>query len=540
MSITPHRLQGVLTIGPRQQADSATGFLGGALSREAVAVLLALGCLLVALPPIWARHLPLWDAGGHIARIALLNAALFHGQNISAYAPAPFWLPNVAFDIVGIGFTQFMGAEAAGRLFLAMSQVITFFGVVVLNRVLIGRWNLFAFASGLFVYNLVTAYGFLNYIFGVGLAFLLLALRVYLLRTRPGLGYAAGALIGVVMLFAHLSALGVYAVLWAGIACDDLLHRKVRLPGAAARGLEFAPAILLLASMRTGQIFDYHYYSNVIPYKMQYLLRVMMSAAPWADAAFVVSLILLAFLFLFRSRVRLVSVLPGAIALFVIYWIMPSRLQTSWFADVRLPITIVFALLAGLDVRVAAFPGRPALVGAIMLAFVAKQVALAGYWQGLEQPIDSVIGAVNRLPADAVVVDSDCAAEANGSFDKMYARYAPPQHHIMELSVLTGPARFFSSFWAEPAAQPLRVKPQYRPFYEINDDFGEAERCDLHGARPLIGVVRQVAEAEAVKGNPHRHLYFMAWHERTPIEPFPDGRLVESTGLGNLYEIYLR
>ena len=515
----------------------ALDFSGDLLTTKAAVILMALESVFLALPAVWARHLPLWDAGGHIARIALLNGVLVHGQQIPAYAAAPLWLPNVAFDIIGIGLTQLMNAEVAGRLFLAVSQIMTFIGVVALNRVLIGRWSLFPFVVGLFIYNLVTAYGFLNYIFGVGLAFVFLALRAHLLRSRPVLGYVIGAVLGLVLLFAHLYALGIYGVLWFGICLDDILQRRARYSDVVKRNLEFVPALTLLATMRTGEIFDYHYYANVIEYKVQYLLRFMMSATPWADVAFVVAAALLVFLFAFRASVRVHAMLPGAILLFVIYWIMPSRLQTSWFADVRLPITIVFAVLAGLDVKVRGFPGRTLLVAAIAVGFCAKQFLIGQYWHRLEQPIDAVISAINKLPADAVVIDADCATEAKGDLEKMYARYAPPQHHIMELSALTGPMRFFSSFWAEPAAQPLRVRPEYKPYYDLSEKFGESNRCDRYGASRLVSVIRQEADVQVARGNIHPHVYFMAWHEKAVSDVSPGGWLVTTTPIGNLYQV---
>src|SRR5689334_6498506 len=85
-------------------------FSGDLISTRTAVILATLESLFLALPALWAKHLPLWDAGGHIARISLLNGALLHGQQIPAYAPAPLWLPNVAFDIIGIALTQFMSA----------------------------------------------------------------------------------------------------------------------------------------------------------------------------------------------------------------------------------------------------------------------------------------------------------------------------------------------------------------------------------------------------------------------------------------------
>src|SRR5579883_167563 len=512
-------------------------FSGEFLTTKTAMILMAVESVFLALPALWAKHLPLWDAGGHITRIALLNGMLLHGLQVPAYTAAPLWLPNVAFDIIGIGLTQFMSAEVAGRLFLAASQIMTLLGVVALNRILIGRWSLFPFVAGLFIYNLVTAYGFLNYIFGVGLAFVFLALRVRLLRSRPVLGYVIGAVLGLVLLFAHLYALGIYGVLWFGICLDDILQKRARYSDVVTRNLEFVPALTLLTTMRTGEIFDYHYYAHIIDYKVQYLLRFMMSATPWADAAFIVAALPLVILFAFRSSVRLHAMLPGAIMLFLIYWIMPSRLQTSWFADVRLPITIVFAVLAGLDVRIRSFPGRTLLVAMIVIMFCAKQILIGQYWHKLEQPIDAVISAINKLPADAVVIDADCATEAKGDLEKMYARYAPPQHHIMELSALSGTMRFFSSFWAEPAAQPLRVKAEYKPYYDLSEKFGESNRCDRYGASRLVAVIREEADIQVARGNPHPHLFFMAWHEKAVSDVAPGGWLAATTPIGNLYQV---
>src|SRR5438128_1071732 len=84
---------------------------------------------------------------------------------------------------------------------------------------------------------------------------LFLAIRVYLLRSRPMLGYWVGALLALILLFAHLYALGIYGVLWFGICLDELLLRRTRSSAVITRNLEFLPALVLFGTMRTGEIF---------------------------------------------------------------------------------------------------------------------------------------------------------------------------------------------------------------------------------------------------------------------------------------------
>ena len=118
-------------------------------------------------------------------------------------------------------------------------------------------------------------------------------------------------------------------------------------------------------------------------------------------------------------------------------------------------------------------------------------------------------------------------------------RYAPPQHHIMELSALTTVPRFYGAYWAEPAAQPLRVKPAFQPFYDMSTDFGKNERCDLYGPRSMLGIIQGKTRALAAAGNRHPHVYFMAWHEFRPADVAPYGHFVKSIAMGNLYQVDL-
>ena len=97
--------------------------------------------LLVLLPVLAARHLPLMDAPAHEARLAFLRAAIFSGQPSAFYALGSFFLPDIAFDAIGTMLVPLAGPEGAARIFFALTLALQLWGILVLNRVATGRWS---------------------------------------------------------------------------------------------------------------------------------------------------------------------------------------------------------------------------------------------------------------------------------------------------------------------------------------------------------------------------------------------------------------
>src|SRR5579883_1655812 len=115
--------------------------------------------LLAILPILAARHLPLLDAPGHESRLAVLRD-LFTGKGSEYYDLSSFFLPNIAFDVLGLPLVYVFEPETCGRIIFALSLLLTLSGVVALSRIAIGRWSLVPLFSALLLYNLVTILGF--------------------------------------------------------------------------------------------------------------------------------------------------------------------------------------------------------------------------------------------------------------------------------------------------------------------------------------------------------------------------------------------
>ena len=149
--------------------------LNGAAARsefatEAALFAFAVGCLLY--PVLNNSVPPLLDYAGHIARIGVLYD-LIHGTGFSdMYRVHLAVVPNLAVDGIVLALMELgLSVEIAGRCFLALTLVTLASGVVVLHYATFRRFSVWPVLALAFIYQEIFFYGFINYLFGVGLAF---------------------------------------------------------------------------------------------------------------------------------------------------------------------------------------------------------------------------------------------------------------------------------------------------------------------------------------------------------------------------------
>jgi len=280
--------------------------------RPAYAGLAAALAILIVLPVIMAPHLLMLDAPAHEARLVTLRDLLITGHGSPFYIFDTFFIPNIAFDLVGLGLTTFVSPEEAGRIFFILVLLLTPSGIAVLNRIATGRWNLAPLASVLLLYNLVSILGFYSFIFGLALVPWALAGRLKLEARAPVIGMMAGAGFSVLLLFCHLADFGIYAVMSAGFAVAALRQGRIGAGQALTRALEPMPAGLLCLMMSTGSGSWISYDSNFLTAKLSGILKSLTSGSMVGDIAFVIGAVSFVLLLVFHARPRLAaSFIPG-------------------------------------------------------------------------------------------------------------------------------------------------------------------------------------------------------------------------------------
>ena len=224
--------------------------------------------LAVALSPfLLCSPLPLGDYANHLARMHIL-ADLDSSANLSRFYGVQWAIvPSLAIDIVvpWLARLHWFSVETALALFTALSLTLMASGTVVLNRVLFGRWSYLSLAVFLLLYNRHVLWGFLNYIFALGLMLWILSAWIYCRQQgKDGLRYLF--FIPLTALFlSHLVPLCIYGLCVLGY---ELYHHefswrhwqraKQCLIDLVISGIQFVPAAVLLLcfSPTTGRAGD--------------------------------------------------------------------------------------------------------------------------------------------------------------------------------------------------------------------------------------------------------------------------------------------
>jgi hypothetical protein len=350
-------LQGISS--DRRRMSSLSTSAPAALPRAAstggrLRVLAAITLIGIGLSPIlWASVPPLVDYPNHLARMWILaqNGAI---PDLAANYVADWRvLPDLAMDLVVPVLAHIMPIEIAGRLFVALTMLSLLAGTMVLHRVLHGRGpSLWTASAMLFLYNAALFWGFLNCLFGTGMALLALSGWIASERWMPAARIAVFGAAATVLLFLHLFAFCFYALVVGAyeigrwIAARNMSLRRFVSLGVA--GLQFVPGgVLWIASLAHAGP-RYTEYGNLGA--KVYALQSPFTFGPDAVA---LDKLFLIFCFGFLAsamatralklaptmRLPLAAMIVAAIA-------MPTWMSGSWLSDIRLPVVLPFVLIA--------------------------------------------------------------------------------------------------------------------------------------------------------------------------------------------------
>jgi len=221
-------------------------------SKWPLAVLLA-AMLLAA--PLWSVAMPgMPDYPAHLASFALIA-----GEPSRHYYVEWAALPNLATEALVPLLGRALPLETAARIVLTATILMWVIGPALIQRALFGRAGPGVLLSAFFAYNANFIWGFFNYTFAVGLAFLVFAAWIATDGRRT-----AGQLVGfavafTLLYFSHLFGLAVLLLAIGGYELPALvaeqfapasLWRRVAAPALCA--LPAALAFLLLKPKAAG------------------------------------------------------------------------------------------------------------------------------------------------------------------------------------------------------------------------------------------------------------------------------------------------
>lgn len=356
---------------------------------------------LVSIVPFFAAGIaPLGDWPNHLARIHILAAGGRDPALAANYAVRWAVLPNLGIEAVAWPLTRLVGLIWAGRLFLILTFLALVGGVIALSAAWRGRPGWATLGVYLVLYNLLLHWGYVAYLFGVGLAFLVFAPWLRHREDPTIAAMAAFGLAGAGLYLAQLGAFAVFGLMVAGHEAGRLVAGcRLRRGDVGRLLLVFGPATLLWLATPVWHSEVGTFYGGAVE-KLDAALSPVLFSFGHFD-----------FLVLGSGLAALVvGVLGGGAALARPAWpplllmlgvaaLLPNWLWGIYGVDFRLPLVIVCLFLAALQWRP---PNR--WFGVATLAVIAGVVAgrawtTAETFAELDRQYDEFRAASRLLPA---------------------------------------------------------------------------------------------------------------------------------------------
>ncbi|HEY7809470.1 MAG TPA: hypothetical protein VIA98_03710 [Allosphingosinicella sp.] len=373
-----------------------------------------LGAVLAcALPLLWPNIPPLVDLPGHMGR--------YHVQMRMDEVPVlrEFYdfqwalIGNLGVDLLVVPLSALIGLEPAVKLITILIPLFTASGFLWVAREVHGRIPPTAYFALPIVYCYPLNFGFVNFAFSMGLAFLAFALWLRLarlghLKLRAGLFVPISILVWICHAFGW-GTLGVMAFSAELVRQVDL--KRGFFKGAFKTGLHclaLVPPVLLMLLWRSGE----HVGGETGSWfrwklKLDWVLMILRDRWYWWDEASLalLGLLLLMPLLLWRRLEYSRNLAASAIFLAIVFVCLPRIVFGSNYADMRLaPFVLAVAVLA---IRYRpAWTGRAGGAFAVIgLSFFAARIAgnTLSFWQ-YDRAYDHELAAVAHIPREARLV----------------------------------------------------------------------------------------------------------------------------------------
>jgi hypothetical protein len=427
------------------------------LPRFALAFLALLG--LSAIPVFGTVLPPLLDYPNHLARMHILASS--GASRVLAQFYTVNWvpLPDLAMDAIVPPLARLMPLEVAGKLFIVLIFALLAGGCAALNRVLHGRWSWWSLSGFLLVFNNTLQWGFVNYLFGLGIALGGLACWIATASWQPWRRVALAIAIALAAYLSHIAAFGVYALLVAGIEAAPfiaLLRRRAWL--FAARRVVTVGAQFVLPTALFAAAWLPSAHGETIRYdapwrKITYLLGLFDNGDHLAELLCLEILVATLFILGLTGRLRLAPAMRWPLLLLlVVYLAMPAQALSDNEVDRRLPLPLALSFMAGI-LPWPASPGIARVAGAtLLLLFGGRLIDTAFRWHDSDRIYRADLVAIESLPVGAkLAVAFPHRAQDIG---------AAPETELPVLAIMQRDA-FVPTLFAFPAQQPVAFTPDY-------------------------------------------------------------------------------
>jgi hypothetical protein len=445
--------------------------------------------LLVAIMPlVWPVTPPLTDLPNHMSRYRIsLDPALF------ARWFEFHWtlVGNLGVDLLVVPLAWIFGIELAVKLAMMVVILANVGGMLLVAHEAHGRIPATAAFALPFAYSYAFNFGFVNFVFSMGLA--LLAFGLWLRMGRLGQARRRAVLFVPIACLVWLTHVCGWVTLGMLVFASETIRARDSgrnwIAAAFLAGLACVPLALPFLGMlhwlgtdpsarRAENMFQ--------PWsKLFYIFLAVRDGHAFFDVGSVAVVFgVLAFAVHHRAIGFDRRLLACAVLMGVAYLVMPGTLMGSYYADMRMAgYVLILALLAirpAPGTRVARWLGIAAL-----LFFAARMTMQTATYIALDREYQRQLGALDALPRGVRVFASVRAACFQDWDD-------PRMYHIARLAIVRRDA-FVNGSWPPPGAQMLFARPEMTPGYVDQDsELLLPAKCRSNPRSSISGALAQI------------------------------------------------
>lgn len=407
--------------------------------------------------PIWFNEfLPLQDYPNHLARMyVLLN-----------YQNDPFLqnyyqinlaiLPNLAMDIVVPILAKFVGLELAGKLMIVLNIFMLTSGSVFLSYVIFKKINFWSLTSFMVVFNQAFIIGFINFLFGIGLALWGIGLWILMRESKIWLRLLIFGLLNSLLFICHLYGFGIYGLVVVTYEVYLFFQQKnywrefIFSKILVLLGQFIIPVILYLSSPTlNGESIEY---LTPVLTKIKYVkMRMTDNYSPFLDNVTIIFILFIPIVGIAIKKLHLSKymILPlGAVT--GVYFIIPAKAVSGSHTDWRILVPLFLLFLSSIEFNSDKFFNR-AILGLLIVIFSLRIYVINLAWSAVQGETKEIVTAMEHIQKGSRLF----SARAFNNYYETIPFIHTPTYAVIQKSA------FIPSFFAFETQQPVEFKSRY-------------------------------------------------------------------------------